>query len=142
MKANERILITGGTGYDGGRLIPLLLDRGYRIRTMVRSPQKLVARPWAGHPALDVLPGDALDVTIGQHCVEIRNAAVDEGNLNIFTSNAYPRDKIPDSLSFVQLVGGAGIVVTCVEVHYGCKAFRFIFMTNSSVSKNYKSCCR
>ncbi len=61
MKANERILITGGTGYVGGRLIPLLLDRGYRVRTMVRSPQKLLARPWAGHPNLDVLPGDALD---------------------------------------------------------------------------------
>jgi len=60
MKANERILITGGTGYVGGRLIPLLLDRGYRVRTMVRSPQKLLARPWAGHPNLDVLPGDAL----------------------------------------------------------------------------------
>jgi uncharacterized protein YbjT (DUF2867 family) len=61
MTANRPILITGGTGYVGGRLIPLLLDRGYRVRAMVRSPQKLLARPWAGHPALDVLPGDALD---------------------------------------------------------------------------------
>ena len=61
MTANSAILITGGTGYVGGRLIPLLLDRGYRVRAMVRSPQKLLARPWAGHPALDVFPGDALD---------------------------------------------------------------------------------
>lgn len=72
MKANERILITGGTGYVGGRLIPPLLDRGYRVRAMVRSPQKLLARPWAGRPALDVLPGDALDrasfVKAGKGC--------------------------------------------------------------------------
>jgi uncharacterized protein YbjT (DUF2867 family) len=56
MKANERILITGGIGYVGGRLTPLLLGRGYRVREMVRSPQKLLARTWTSHPDLDVLP--------------------------------------------------------------------------------------
>jgi uncharacterized protein YbjT (DUF2867 family) len=61
MTSNKPILITGGTGYVGGRLIPMLLDRGYCVRAMTRSPQKLLARPWAGHPDLNVLPGDALD---------------------------------------------------------------------------------
>ena len=72
MKANKRILITGGTGYVGGRLIPLLLDRDYSVRAMVRSPQKLLARPWARHPALEIVPGDALDqasfVKAGEGC--------------------------------------------------------------------------
>ncbi|WP_419656308.1 conserved uncharacterized protein, DUF2867 [Desulfosarcina variabilis str. Montpellier] len=72
MTANRSILVTGGTGYVGGRLIPMLLDRGYRVRAMVRSPQKLLARPWAGHPALDILPGDALDqasfIQAGEDC--------------------------------------------------------------------------
>ncbi len=35
-----RILITGGTGYVGGLLIPELLARGYRIRIMIRGDSK------------------------------------------------------------------------------------------------------
>ena len=33
----QRILVTGATGYVGGRLIPLLLARGYRVRVLVRD---------------------------------------------------------------------------------------------------------
>ena len=31
------ILITGGTGYIGGNLIPVLLARGYRMRVLARE---------------------------------------------------------------------------------------------------------
>jgi uncharacterized protein YbjT (DUF2867 family) len=55
------VLVTGGTGYVGGRLIPRLLNAGYRVRAMARSPQRLMARPWAGHGALEIVRGDALD---------------------------------------------------------------------------------
>ncbi len=36
-----KILVTGATGYIGGRLVPELLARGYRVRVMVRmaSPE-------------------------------------------------------------------------------------------------------
>ncbi len=63
MTTAKPILVTGGTGYVGGRLIPLLLDRGYNVRAMVRSPQRLMARSWARNPALNIVPGDALDRT-------------------------------------------------------------------------------
>jgi len=39
------ILVTGGTGYVGGRLTPRLLAAGCRSRAMVRSPQRLRCRP-------------------------------------------------------------------------------------------------
>lgn len=55
------ILVTGGTGYVGGRLIPRLLDSGHRIRAMARSPERLRCRPWGRHPDIDVISGDALD---------------------------------------------------------------------------------
>lgn len=32
-----KILVTGATGYIGGRLVPELLYRGYQVRVMVRA---------------------------------------------------------------------------------------------------------
>ncbi len=66
------ILVTGGTGYVGGRLIPRLLNSGYRVRAMVRSPQRLLARSWGRHAALEIVRGDALDpkafMDAGKNC--------------------------------------------------------------------------
>jgi uncharacterized protein YbjT (DUF2867 family) len=36
-----RILLTGATGYVGGRLLPLLERRGYRVRCLTRRPETL-----------------------------------------------------------------------------------------------------
>jgi uncharacterized protein YbjT (DUF2867 family) len=38
--------VTGATGYVGGRLIPLLLDRGHSVRALARNPDKLADVPW------------------------------------------------------------------------------------------------
>ena len=40
------ILVTGATGYVGGRLVPRLIDAGYRVRVLVRDPARLYGRPW------------------------------------------------------------------------------------------------
>jgi len=55
------ILVTGATGYVGGRLIPLLLASGYRVRAMARSLEKLQGRAWSGHPNLELAEADILD---------------------------------------------------------------------------------
>lgn len=54
-----RCLVTGATGYIGGRLVPALLDAGYRVRCMARSPGKLRDHPWAGD--VEVVQGDVTD---------------------------------------------------------------------------------
>ena len=41
------ILVTGPTGYIGGRLILRLLDRGYDVRCLARHPERLEDRAWA-----------------------------------------------------------------------------------------------
>jgi uncharacterized protein YbjT (DUF2867 family) len=51
--------VTGATGYIGGRLVPLLLDAGYRVRCLARSPGKLRDHPWAGRA--EVVRGDVTD---------------------------------------------------------------------------------
>jgi uncharacterized protein YbjT (DUF2867 family) len=40
------VLVTGVTGYIGGRLVPRLLDAGHPVRVLVRDPGRLEARPW------------------------------------------------------------------------------------------------
>ncbi|MGD9046401.1 MAG: NAD(P)H-binding protein, partial [Desulfobacterales bacterium] len=58
---SKPILVTGATGYVGGRLIPALLDAGYRVRAMGRSLDKLGCRPWARLRQIELVEGDALD---------------------------------------------------------------------------------
>jgi len=59
---NRPILVTGATGYVGGRLIPALLDAGYRVRAMGRSLDKLGCRPWSHHERVELVQGDVLDL--------------------------------------------------------------------------------
>ncbi|MBU1195563.1 MAG: SDR family oxidoreductase [Proteobacteria bacterium] len=56
------VLVTGATGYVAGRLIPLLLASGYRVRAMGRSLPKLSDRPWGNHPDVQLVKGDILDI--------------------------------------------------------------------------------
>ena len=58
----QPILVTGATGYVGGRLIPALLDAGYQVRAMGRSLEKVGCRPWAGHSGVELVQGDVLDL--------------------------------------------------------------------------------
>ncbi len=53
------ILVTGATGYIGGRLVPRLLEAGYRVRLFVRDPQRLQGHPW--FPQVEVFTGDVLE---------------------------------------------------------------------------------
>ena len=54
----RRVFVCGSTGYVGGRLVPRLLDRGYEVTCLVRSPQKLEVHPWNDHPNLVVVQGE------------------------------------------------------------------------------------
>lgn len=37
----QRCLVTGATGYIGGRLVPRLLESGFAVRALARTPDKL-----------------------------------------------------------------------------------------------------
>lgn len=55
---NPLILLTGATGYVGGRLLPLLEAKGYRVRCLARNPDVLRERVGA---STEVVAGDVLD---------------------------------------------------------------------------------
>ncbi len=52
------ILVTGASGYIGGRLVPELVQRGYCVRVMVRGDVEDYRDVW---PNTEVVQGDALD---------------------------------------------------------------------------------
>ncbi|MBZ0181620.1 MAG: SDR family oxidoreductase [Melioribacteraceae bacterium] len=51
-----KILVTGATGYIGGRLIPRLIEKGYSVRCMARDVSRLQNR-WTG---AEIVYGDVL----------------------------------------------------------------------------------
>jgi uncharacterized protein YbjT (DUF2867 family) len=55
------VFLTGASGYIGGRLAPRLLEAGYRVRCLARDARKLMARPWADHPNVQIVAGDVGD---------------------------------------------------------------------------------
>ena len=54
-----RVLVTGATGYIGGRLIPELLERGCLVRVLVRDGSRIKGRQWAG--SVEVFQDDLLN---------------------------------------------------------------------------------
>ncbi len=53
------ILVTGATGYIGGRLVPCLLEAGHRVRCFARHPAHLAGYLWSDR--VEAVQGDVLE---------------------------------------------------------------------------------
>ena len=58
VRVDNLILVTGSTGYIASRLIPRLLEAGYRVRCLAREPLRLKGRSW--FPDVEVIQGDVM----------------------------------------------------------------------------------
>lgn len=55
----KRVLVTGATGYIGGRLVPRLLDEGWDVRCMTRNAARLRSVAWSDR--VEIVEADLLD---------------------------------------------------------------------------------
>lgn len=62
------VLVTGATGYIGGRLVPQLLEAGHDVSVYVRSPWKLQDVPWRSQ--VRVFKGDLSDAVATRRAVQ------------------------------------------------------------------------
>ncbi|MDD5562870.1 MAG: SDR family oxidoreductase [Thermoanaerobaculaceae bacterium] len=107
--AQRAVLVTGATGYIGGRLVPRLLERGFRVRCLVRSAPKLATRPWSGGPGVEIVQGDAGDRGALANAMRGCEAAYYLVHSMIVAGRAYEeRDKLL-ARRFGEAAAGAGV---------------------------------
>jgi uncharacterized protein YbjT (DUF2867 family) len=68
MADSDRVLVLGATGYVGGRLVPELVQAGYRVRCLTRSARGLRTTQWADD--VEVVEGDLSDLSSIGHAFE------------------------------------------------------------------------
>jgi uncharacterized protein YbjT (DUF2867 family) len=58
MPDRNLVLVTGATGYIGGRLVARLLEAGYRVRVLTRDPARVQGRSWTAQ--VEMVQADVL----------------------------------------------------------------------------------
>ena len=90
IKDKDLVLVTGVTGYIGGRLVPRLLDAGYRVRVLARDTSRLQDRPWLEQ--VEVRVGDVLKPETLNSAMEDVSAAYYLIHSMMDTSDFHERD--------------------------------------------------
>jgi uncharacterized protein YbjT (DUF2867 family) len=101
----RRVFITGGTGYIGSQLIPALLERGHRVRALVRTGSK------GNVPTgCEVVSGDALDATTYRQLVRPADTLVH------LVGVAHPSPAKADQFRAIDLVSAREAVAVAAEL--------------------------
>lgn len=119
------ILVTGATGYIGGRLAPALLQAGYRVRVLVRDRQRLQGRPWLTQ--VEVVEGDvlrpetlptALDgVTAAYYLVHSMTASSDFDQRDLQAAQNFAQTAQRQGVQRIIYLGGLGDPQTNLSKH-------------------------
>jgi uncharacterized protein YbjT (DUF2867 family)/uncharacterized protein YndB with AHSA1/START domain len=103
------VLVTGATGYIGGRLVPRLLEAGHRVRCLAREPRKLAGRPWSGDPRIEIVAGDTADLGSSRRALEGCGSAYYLVHSMIAAGHEYAERDRAMAASFARAAEGAGL---------------------------------
>lgn len=100
------ILVTGATGYIASRLIPRLLENGYRVRCMARNPSGLDGRRWL--PEVEVVQGDVTVISTLAPALEgVRSAYYLVHNMT--SGRGYTERELGGARAFASAAEAAGV---------------------------------
>jgi uncharacterized protein YbjT (DUF2867 family) len=110
MNSPERkksILVTGVTGYIGGRLVPRLLQNGYHVRVLLRgNADRLQSRPWKDE--VEIAIGDVLKPETLSAAMEGINAAYYLIH-SMGSHNGFSKRDIQAATNFAAAASNAGV---------------------------------
>ena len=116
MVSHRTILVTGATGYIGGRLVPRLLGEGNHVRVLVRSRTRALSRPWADR--VEIAVGDALDyqtllaalagVDTAYYLIHSMSSGSDFHDMDILAARTFGRAASEAGVNNVIYLGGLG----------------------------------
>ena len=133
MSPKHRVLLLGGTGRTGGRVLTQLLERGVAVRAIVRSAARLPEGA-AGDPLLTVVEADLLSFTTEELQRHL------EGCDTVISCLGHP-------ISFSGVMGppfdvvvrAASNLARAVEAMRPAEPLRFILMSTVSVNRPEKA---
>jgi uncharacterized protein YbjT (DUF2867 family) len=120
-----RILVTGVTGYIGGRLVPLLLEEGTQIRCLVRDPSRLEGRSWTDQ--VEIIQGDIFDlpslfnalqdVKIAYYLIHSMGGGSNFHNLDIIAAENFSYAAKKQGVERIIYLGGLGDPTEQLSTH-------------------------
>ncbi len=121
--APGRVLVTGATGYVGGRLVARLIEHDHVVRCLVRTPAKLAAAPWRDD--VEVVTGSvggdltsALDdVAVAVYLVHGIGASSDWAQREILDAANFRDAAVRAGVSRIVYLGGMGRDDASLSVH-------------------------
>ncbi len=122
---NRLVLVTGVTGYIGGRLVPQLIEAGYRVRVLVRDQNRLQGRTWLDQ--VEVVEGDVLDtasllglmsgVTAAYYLIHSMSGSVDFDQRDLRAARNFGEAARTNGVERIIYLGGLGDPQTDLSKH-------------------------
>jgi len=142
MNNNAKILVTGATGYIGGRLVPKLLEAGYSVRVLVRDARRLEGRNWAKQ--VEIYEGDmfkpaSLDkavqgVDVAYYLVHSMMDSDDFHNSDIIAAKNFGAAAKSANVKRIIYLGGLGKPNADLSVHLRSRQETGLALSQSGVS--------